>query len=380
MHDPSFILNSINLLFHGALVMFMAAGFTMLEAGLVRRPNMPIQCRKNLGLFAISAIAFLFAGYNLMFHQDLGIWQPRDIAAQIEQGYADHAYWFFQMVFVATTASIVSGAVAERMRLLPFLIFTTFLAAFIYPIQGSWSWGGGFLNDLGFIDFAGSTVVHSVGGWAALTGVIILGPRKGFGTTEFIIASKPLATLGAFILCFGWLGFNGGSQITLSTTEDVISIATIYANTIVAATAGVAAVIAVLVLRYGDIQLSAQNETETKGYIGLIDGALGGLVAITAYPLVSLSLAVLVGALGGLIAMLGGTLLRQLKIDDVVGAIPVHLFAGIFGTLAVCLSHPDANIMAQAIGIICVGAFTVVTSSIIWLAMKYTIGIRRDDE
>jgi len=315
-----------------------------------------------------------------MFHQEISVWQPSDINTQIQQGYADHAYWFFQMVFVATTASIVSGAVAERMRLLPFLIFTTFLAAIIYPIQGSWSWGGGFLNDIGFVDFAGSTVVHSVGGWAALTGAIILGPRKGFGKQEFIIASKPLATLGTLILCFGWLGFNGGSQITLSTTEDAITIATIYANTIIAATAGVTAVITVLAIRYNDLQLSVQTSTGAKGYTALIDGALGGLVAITAYPIDSMPIAFIVGAMGGLVAMMGGHVLRTCAIDDVVGAIPVHLFAGIFGTLAVCLSHPTATIAAQIIGILCVGAFTVVCSSVIWLAMKYTIGIRRDDE
>ncbi len=338
---------------HGFLVMLMAAGFCMLEAGLVRSKNAAVQSTKNISLYAIAGIMYLLVGYNLMYLDVAGwigsfaIWSPSDpefVAGEAD--YASGSDWFFQMVFVATAASIVSGAVAERIKLTAFLVFTVLLTGFIYPIQGAWSWGGGFLSEAGFLDFAGSTIVHSVGGWAALTGAIILGARKGKYTEDGSIrpmpgSNLPLATIGTFVLWFGWFGFNGGSQLAMGSAADVAAIANIYINTNVAAAAGVVAALIATSVIYGKVDLTM-----------CLNGALGGLVAITAEPLApSPVLALFIGAVGGLLVVIAVPLLDKLKIDDVVGAIPVHLVAGIWGTLAVVLSNPDATIGAQILGL-----------------------------
>jgi Amt family ammonium transporter len=282
--------------------------------------------------------------------------------------------WFFQMVFVATTASIVSGTLAERIKVWPFLIFIAVLAGFIYPIQGAWSWGGGFLTELGFSDFAGSTIVHSVGGWAALMGAILLGPRRGkYGADGRVNplpgANLPLATLGTFILWMGWFGFNGGSQLALGSALDATAMSIVYVNTNLAAAAGVLVAIAVTQILYRKIDLTMS-----------LNGALAGLVAITAGPdLQNHFLAIIVGGIGSALAVLTVPILDRLKIDDVVGAIPVHLVAGIWGTLAVGI-FGGGTLYAQVVGILAVGVFVVVTSAVVWLALKATIGIRVDDE
>ena len=279
------------------------------------------------------------------------------------------------MVFCATTASIVSGTVAERIKFWPFLIFVVFLTGFIYPIVGSWEWGTGFLDKMGFSDFAGSTLVHSTGGWAALVGALILGARKGkYGPDGKVNpmpgSSMPLATLGVFILWLGWFGFNGASQLAMGTIADADSVARIFVNTNMAAAAGVVIAVIYMQLRYGKIDVTMA-----------LNGALAGLVAITAEPLTpSVPVAMLVGGLGSLLAMLTVPLLDKLKVDDVVGAIPVHLVAGIFGTLAVAFTNSDVSFMPQLIGVVATGVFVSIVSAIIWFAMKATIGIRVSEE
>ena len=380
--ETTYIFNSLSFLMHGFLVMLMAAGFCMLEAGLVRSKNAAVQSTKNISLYAIAGIMYLLVGYNLMYLDVSGwigsfaIWSPSDpefVAGEAD--YASGSDWFFQMVFVATAASIVSGAVAERIKLTAFLVFTVLLTGFIYPIQGAWSWGGGFLSEAGFLDFAGSTIVHSVGGWAALTGAIILGARKGKYTEDGAIrpmpgSNLPLATIGTFVLWFGWFGFNGGSQLAMGSAADVAAIANIYINTNVAAAAGVVAALIATSVIYGKVDLTM-----------CLNGALGGLVAITAEPLApSPVLALFIGAVGGLLVVIAVPLLDKLKIDDVVGAIPVHLVAGIWGTLAVVLSNSDATIGAQILGIVSVGAFVIVTSAIAWYVIKMVIGLRAGEQ
>ena len=380
--ETTYIFNSLSFLMHGFLVMLMAAGFCMLEAGLVRSKNAAVQSTKNISLYAIAGIMYLLVGYNLMYMDVSGwigsfaIWSPSDpdfVAGEAD--YASGSDWFFQMVFVATAASIVSGAVAERIKLTAFLVFTVLLTGFIYPIQGAWSWGGGFLSEAGFLDFAGSTIVHSVGGWAALTGAIILGARKGKYTEDGSIrpmpgSNLPLATIGTFVLWFGWFGFNGGSQLAMGSAADVAAIANIYINTNVAAAAGVVAALIATSVIYGKVDLTM-----------CLNGALGGLVAITAEPLApSPVLALFIGAVGGLLVVIAVPLLDKMKIDDVVGAIPVHLVAGIWGTLAVVLSNPDATIGAQILGIVSVGAFVIVTSAIAWYVIKMVIGLRAGEQ
>ena len=274
------------------------------------------------------------------------------------------------MAFVATACSIVSGALAERIKIWPFFLFCAVLTGFIYPIVGAWTWGGGWLSELGFSDFAGSTIVHSVGGWAALTGAILLGARKGRfrkkGESVIRNSNLPIVGLGVFILWFGWFGFNGGSQLAIGTADDAMAVAKILANTNMAAAGGVLAVLGF----YG-----LQN---TKIDLGMVmNGALAGLVAITAEPLApSIALSVVIGAVGGLVMMAASAALERLKIDDVVGAVPVHLAAGIWGTLAVCLSNAEANILIQMLGIVVVGAFVGVISFALWAVMRTTIGIR----
>jgi Amt family ammonium transporter len=299
---------------------------------------------------------------------------PELIAAVVDNGYSVMSDWFFQMVFVATAASIVSGTLAERIKFWPFMIFTVILTGFLYPIQGSWIWGGGWLSGMGFSDFAGSTVVHSVGGWAALTGAIILGPRKGkYGPNGAVHpmpgANLPLATLGTLILWFGWFGFNGGSQLALGSALDAAAIAIVYVNTNLAACAGVVVAMMMTQLIYKKIDLTMA-----------LNGAIAGLVSITAGPdLQNHFMALVVGGIGGALVVFAIPLFDKLKVDDVVGAISAHLVAGIWGTLAVGIFGGGA-IVTQVIGIAAVGTFMIVTSAIIWLVMKYTIGLRVDEE
>ena len=377
--ETAYILNSLSFLMHGFIVMLMAAGFCMLEAGLVRTKNTAVQCTKNIGLYAISGLMFWLVGYNLLYMDvdtwigSLAIWSPSEV--NIDDKYSSGSDWFFQMVFVAAAASIVSGAVAERVKLISFLIFNAVLTGFIYPIQGSWSWGQGYLYQIGFLDFAGSTIVHSVGGWAALMGVLIIGARHGkYGKDGRVNpmpgSNLPLATLGTFVLWFGWFGFNGGSQLAMGSAEDVNAIANIYINTNIAAAAGVVVALFLSYIRYGKVELTMT-----------LNGALAGLVAITAEPLMpSVPMAAFIGGIGGLIVVVTVPLLDKLRIDDVVGAIPVHLFAGIWGTIAVVFSNPDATLTAQLTGIVLVGVFVSVASAIVWYALALTLGIRASKE
>ncbi len=384
--DTAFILNTFLFLFGGVLVMWMAAGFCMLEAGFVRTPHVATICLKNIGLFSIAGIAYYLIGYNLMyegvdggFFGIPGLWSPTELASDelidIEAGYAATSDWFFQMVFVATTASIVSGAVAERPKPFAFLAFVAVLTAIIYPIQGAWSWGGGWLDEMGFSDFAGSTIVHSVGGWAALAGLLLLGPRIGKydengKPVPLPASSVPLATLGTFILWLGWFGFNGASQLALGTVPDAVAISQIFANTNMAAAGGVVTAMVLVKLLHGKVNV---------GYV--LNGALAGLVSITAEPLTpSIGQAIIIGGIGACIAVFGMMLLERVRIDDVVGAVPVHLFAGIWGTMIVPFTNPDASYAIQAISIAAVGAFVFVLSFAVWLVIKVTMGLRMRHE
>ena len=381
--DVKYILSSLLFLIGGFLVMFMAAGFAMLEAGLVRSKNVSMQCLKNIALYSVAGLMFWVVGYNLMYEgvvADTG-WMgtptPKVIpATDADAGsYAAGSDWFFQMVFCAATASIVSGTIAERIKFWPFIIFTAILTGIIYPIQGSWEWGAGWLNGIGFSDFAGSTLVHSTGGWAALMGAIILGARAGkYGENGRINpipgSSIPLATLGTFILWFGWFGFNGGSQLAMGTISDASSVSRIFVNTNLAAAAGVVVSIILTQVLYKKMDVTLA-----------LNGALAGLVAITAEPLTpSPIMAIMIGGIGGLIVVFAVPMLDKLKIDDVVGAIPVHLLAGIWGTMVVPLTNSDATFYAQAVGVIAVGIFVSVSSAIVWLILKATIGIRVSPE
>lgn len=379
--ETAFVLNTFFLLICGAMVMLMAAGFAMLEAGMVRSKSVAVILVKNISLYAIAGLMFYLVGYNLMFTGvDGGFfgtpmpWSGDDtkaMAGDYSAGYASYAFWFFQMVFVATAASIVSGALAERIKLWPFMAFVAILTGFIYPVTGSWVWGEGWLYEMGFSDFAGSTLVHSVGGWAALAGAIVLGARKARFTDDGKAvalpgSSLPQVTIGTFILWFGWFGFNGGSQLAIGTTADALAVAKIFANTNMAAAAGVVSVLLItqILNKRVDVPL-------------VLNGALAGLVAITAGPLLpSLGLAVLIGAIGAAVMMAASALLDKLKIDDVVGAIPVHLCAGIWGTLAVVLSDAEASLVTQIIGIGAIGLFVTSVSFAIWIAMKASMGIR----
>ncbi len=383
--DPStntaYIFNTLLFMIGGFLVMWMAAGFAMLEAGLVRSKNVSMQCLKNIGLYSIAGLMFWVTGYNLMYTDVtswIGTFGPYAMQgvgeADVDTGYSVASDWFFQMVFCATTASIVSGTVAERVKIWPFLIFVAFLTGFIYPITGSWEWGAGWLDQQGFSDFAGSTLVHSVGGWAALTGALIIGPRLGrYAGGQLTVmpgSSIPLATLGTFILWLGWFGFNGASQLAMGTIGDVSDVSKIFVNTNMAAAAGVVVAIVLTQLIYKKIDVTIA-----------LNGALAGLVSITAEPLApSVLQSIIIGGIGGAIVVFAVPMLDKLKIDDVVGAIPVHLLAGIWGTLIVPLTNSDATYGVQALGVAAIGAFTVVTSAIVWLALKYTIGVRPTEE
>ena len=386
--DIGYIFTTFMFLVTGFLVFFMAAGFAMLEAGLVRGKNVAMQLTKNVALFSLAALFYYILGYNLMYPGDawsvqgiLGTFSITQLetvgleATETDLSYASvGSDFFFQLMFCAATASIVSGAVAERIKLWPFLIFVILLTSVIYPVQASWKWGAGFLDEMGFLDFAGSTVVHSVGGWAALTGAIILGPRLGKykdGKVNPMPGSNlALATLGTFILWLGWFGFNGGSQLYMDTAGNVADISRIFANTNTAAAAGAVAALVLSQLLYKKPDLTM-----------ILNGALAGLVSITAEPLTpTLVESTLIGAIGGLIVVVAVPILDQLKIDDVVGAIPVHLFAGIWGTIAVVFTNGDANLGTQILSIFVVGAFVIIASSAVWLILKATLGLRVSEE
>ncbi|MFA9474888.1 MAG: ammonium transporter [Filomicrobium sp.] len=379
--NVDYVFNTLLFLMSGFLVMWMAAGFAMLEAGLVRTKNVAMQCTKNIALYSIAGLMFWIVGYNLMYPGDdwvvtefIGKFMPVTMpepGKDIANTYATGSDWFFQMVFCATTASIVSGTLAERIKLWPFLIFVIILTGFIYPIQGSWEWGAGWLDDMGFSDFAGSTLVHSTGGWAALAGALLLGARAGkYGPNGEIHpmpgSSMPLATLGTFILWLGWFGFNGGSQLALGSLENASAVAKIFVNTNMAAAAGVIVAILLTQVIYGKVDLTMA-----------LNGALAGLVSITAEPLMpAIWQSVVIGGVGGVIVVLTVPLLDKLRIDDVVGAIPVHLFAGIWGTLIVAWTNTDVNVAVQATGVAAVGGFVFVTSFVVWALLKATIGLR----
>ena len=389
--ETQFVLSTFSFLIWGALVMWMCAGFTMLESGSVRTKNASVICLKNIGLYSIAGLMFYLVGYNLMyvdvaeggwfgtlrlFHgttpDEIALLQGQEdaVGAVVANGYSTMSDWFFQMVFVATTASIVSGTLAERVKLWSFFLFVAVLTAIIYPIVGSWTWGGGWLSAMGFEDFAGSTVVHSTGGWAALAGAIVVGPRKGKFRTDGTVKSTPpsnvpAVTLGVFILWLGWFGFNGGSQLALGGAIDAIAVSNILANTNLAAAAGVMAAIIVSRPILGRIDLLAG-----------LNGAIAGLVSITAGPdIVAHHWAIAIGAIGGVICVSGIAFMERIKVDDVVGAVPAHLFAGVWGTLAVCIAA-GGNPLAQLTGMVAVGVFVFATSMGAWLIIDKTMGAR----
>ena len=380
--EVGFIFNTLLFLICGFLVMFMAAGFAMLESGMVTSKSVSVICAKNIGLFSIAGIMFWLVGYNLAYGIPeggyIGTIIPWSDSSAIETGYSDGSDWYFQMVFCATTVSIVSGAMAERIKLWPFFLFAAILAGILYPIVMGWQWGGGWLAELGFSDFAGSTLVHSTGGAAALAGAIIIGPRLGRFTKSgapapikpFAASSIPLVTVGVFILWLGWFGFNGGSQLAMGTAADAIAVSTIFINTFLAGAGGVMAAATVTRLGFGKTDV-----------VQMLNGCIGGLVAITAEPLMPSPLAaILIGGVGGIIVVYGTKLLFALQIDDVVGAIPAHLFAGIWGTLIVPATNPDASFSAQLIGVLAVNIFIFVIAYIVWSIMKATVGLRLSKE
>ena len=386
--ETSFVLNTFSFLVWGALVMWMCAGFTMLESGSVRTKNAAMICLKNIGLYSIAGLAFFFVGYNLMY-VDVGSvigsfeflygpsaaevalleGQEGAVATVLEDGpgYSVMSDWFFQMVFVATAASIVSGTLAERVKMWSFFLFTLLLTAIIYPAVGAWTWGGGWLDDLGFQDFAGSTIVHSTGGWAALAGMLVVGPRRGkFGSNGSVRPTPPsnilVVTLGVFIL---WFGFNGGSQLALGSAADAVSMSNVLVNTNLAAAAGVMAGIAASRPILGRVDLLAG-----------LNGAIAGLVSITAGPdMVGHYWAVIIGATGGVVCVAGLKLLEKIKLDDVVGAVPAHLFAGIWGTIAACIAS-GATFHVQLIDVVSVGAFVFTVSWALWQVLSRTLGVR----
>ncbi|MGY9045507.1 ammonium transporter [Puniceibacterium antarcticum] len=385
--EIGYIFTTFMFLVTGFLVMWMGAGFSMLEAGLVRQKNVTMQLMKNVALFAIASIMYYVVGYNLMYPGDgwtvqnvigafsMAALEPVGGSPDTDLTYASvGSDFFFQLMFCATTCSIVSGTLAERIKLWPFLFFCIILTGFIYPIQASWKWGGGFLNEMGFLDFAGSTVVHSVGGWAALAGALILGPRIGKYKDGRVVpmpgSNLTLATLGTFILWLGWFGFNGGSQLYMDTAGNISDISRIFANTNTAAAGGAIAALILTQIMYKKPDLTM-----------VLNGALAGLVSITAEPLTpGLGAATLIGAIGGIIVVLAVPMLDKLKIDDVVGAIPVHLCCGLWGTIAVVITNGNASLGTQLYGMLVVGIFTFVVSAVIWFIIKAVVGIRVSEE
>jgi Amt family ammonium transporter len=386
----SYALDTFYFLVSGALVMWMAAGFAMLEAGLVRAKNTAEILTKNITLFAIACIMYMLVGYGIMYPDggngfipalDLGFMFGGDnsvddvLKSNGETYYSGMSDFFFQVVFVATAMSIVSGAVAERMKLWAFLAFSVVMTGFIYPLQGYWKWGGGFLDAAGFSDFAGSGVVHLCGAAAALAGVLLLGARKGKYTADGRVnaipgANMPMATLGTFILWLGWFGFNGGSELKLSNIEEANAVAMVFVNTNAAAAGGVIAALLTARALFGKADLTMT-----------LNGALAGLVAITAEPLTPTPLlATIVGAVGGVLVVFSIIFMDKLKIDDPVGAISVHGVVGMWGLLAVVLSNPDATLGAQLLGLGTIFAWTFGASFIVWLIIKLVMGIRVSEE
>ena len=386
--ETKYALDTFYFLVCGALVMWMAAGFAMLEAGLVRSKNTAEILTKNVSLFAIACIMYMLMGYGIMYPGDAAVnsWWPglhgilgttdNDVAAVLAGGddapyYSNLSDFFFQVVFVATAMSIVSGAVAERMKLWSFLLFAVVMTGFIYPLQGYWKWGGGFLDSLGFNDFAGSGVVHLAGATAAFAGVLLLGARKGkYGPDGQIHpipgANMPLATLGTFILWLGWFGFNGGSELKVSDVGEANAVALVFVNTNMAAAGGLVAAMMTARLLFGKTDLTM-----------VLNGALAGLVAITAEPLAGSPLiSTLVGAVGGVLVVFAILTLDKMKIDDPVGAISVHGVVGMWGLIAVAFTNPDATLKAQLIGLVTILAWVFVTSFITWLVIKAIMGIR----
>ncbi|MCY4467690.1 MAG: ammonium transporter [Thiotrichales bacterium] len=389
--ETQFVLDTFSFLVWGGLVMWMCAGFTMLEAGSVRTKNASVICLKNIGLYSIACLTFYLIGYNLMFGGvEEGGWigsldllhGPADeerallggdlsaAAAVVNKGHATMSDWLFQMVFMASAASIVSGTLAERVKLWSFFVFIVVLTAVIYPIVGAWTWGGGWLDALGFQDFAGSTVVHSTGGWAALAGVLVIGARKGKFRKDGTVKSTPPAnvpavTLGVFIIWLGFLGFNGGSQLALSGASDAVAIGNVLVNTNLAAAAGVMTALVLSRPVFGHVDLLAS-----------LNGAISGLVAITAGPdIVDHSWAIVIGATGAAVCTLGMKLLHLLRIDDEVGAIPAHMGAGVWGTLAVCIAA-GGDPLVQLIGVTTIGIFVFGTSLLAWQLIDMTLGAR----
>ncbi|MGR9116358.1 MAG: ammonium transporter [Gammaproteobacteria bacterium] len=388
--ELSYALDTFYFLVSGALVMWMAAGFAMLEAGLVRAKNTTEILTKNIALFAIACVMYLLVGYGIMYPGDdavNSVWPgfgfligadhsvEEVMKSNGETYYSKLADFFFQVVFVATAMSIVSGAVAERMKLWSFLLFAVVMTGFIYPLQGYWKWGGGFLDANGFLDFAGSGVVHMCGASAALAGVLLLGPRKGkYGENGTINpipgCNMPLATLGTFILWMGWFGFNGGSELKVSDIGEANSVAMVFVNTNTAAAGGLIAALLTAHFMFGKADLSMT-----------LNGALAGLVAITAEPLTPTPLlATIIGAAGGVLVVLAILIIDKMKIDDPVGAISVHGVVGIWGLIAVCFSNPDAKFTSQLMGIVTIFGFVFISSLIVWFVIKTIIGIRVSDE
>jgi ammonium transporter, Amt family len=392
--ELSYALDTFYFLVMGALVMWMAAGFTMLESGLVRAKNTAEILTKNVGLYSIACIMYMLCGYSIMypgayeggFLQSLltfgtGLVGTADnqaadvIASGGETYYSNLADFFFQIVFVATAMSIVSGAVAERMKLWSFFLFAVVMTSIIYPVQGFWKWGGGFLDAAGFLDFAGSGVVHMTGATAALAGVLLLGARKGkYGPGRQVNAipgcNLPLATLGTLILWFGWFGFNGGSELKVSTVAEANAVSLVFVNTNLAAAGGLVFALILSRLRFGKADLTMA-----------LNGALAGLVSITAEPLTpSPMAATLIGAVGGLLVVLSIVTLDKLRIDDPVGAISVHGTAGIWGVLAVPITNDGASVAAQLLGLVSIFTWVFLTSFIVWFILKKTVGVRVDEQ
>ena len=387
--ELAYALDTFYFLVMGAFVMWMAAGFAMLEAGLVRSKSTVEILTKNIALYSIASVMYMLMGYNIMYSGTDSTWWPfaLDILGSSDNSAADviasggETYYsglsdfFFQVVFVATAMSIVSGAVAERMKLWSFLLFAVVMCGFIYPVQGFWKWGGGFLDAAGFLDFAGSGVVHLCGATAALAGVILLGARAGRYTADGRVVAMPgcnmpLATLGTFILWLGWFGFNGGSELIVSNVAEANAVALVFVNTNAAAAGGVLAALITAKLMFGKADLSMA-----------LNGALAGLVSITAEPLTPTPLlATIIGAIGGIIVVFSIVSMDKFKLDDPVGAISVHGVCGLWGLIAVVFSNGDASIETQLYGAAVIFAWTFIVAMIFWFIIKLIIGIRVSEE